>query len=522
MRDRFVKGNELTTDTDTAELVTAAQAGDTDALETLVRRYLPLLYNIIGRAMDNRADVDDVVQETMLRVVRDLHGLRSPASFRSWLVAIALHQTSYRNRVRRNAAQRRFDLAGEDVADPNGDFTELTILRLGLSGQRRSLVEATRWLESDARETLSLWWLEILGELTRQEIATALRVSAAHAGVRVQRLLTQLESARTLVEALAAVPRCPGLSDVAADWDGTPTPRWRKRLLRHVRDCPRCDAIRTSLIPPDRLLAGLGLVPVPADLVDSLGHVLGAKSSAATATANGSGEHGTGGHTPSSTAGSTTLAKSLTVVASVLVTLATAYVMWPDAKPPPRSSLIAAPAPSGFTSAPSPTPSASPSAEVAPKPSVPATRGPANAKLTRGAQAFRSVDTRQYISAGYWTSDLQTIGESSSREARATTALSVVAGLARSDCYSLRTSDGRYLRHYNWRLVVQGSEDTKVFRGDATYCARPGSRRGTWRLESANYPGKFIHHRGTELWVEADDGTNRFAESSTFEAGEVL
>ncbi|MFF3500303.1 RNA polymerase sigma factor [Streptomyces sp. NPDC003247] len=47
--------------------------------------YLPLVYNIVGRAMDGHPDVDDVVQETMLRAVRGLPALRQPDRFRSWL-----------------------------------------------------------------------------------------------------------------------------------------------------------------------------------------------------------------------------------------------------------------------------------------------------------------------------------------------------------------------------------------------------------------------------------------------------
>src|SRR5258707_9642154 len=75
-----------------AALVVAARAGDAQALDALVGAYLPLLYNIVGRALDAPADVDDVVQDVMLQMVRDLRQLREPESFRSWLVAIAMRQ----------------------------------------------------------------------------------------------------------------------------------------------------------------------------------------------------------------------------------------------------------------------------------------------------------------------------------------------------------------------------------------------------------------------------------------------
>src|SRR5450432_2617328 len=74
------------------QMVIAAQAGDETALDSLLSGYLPLIYNIVGRALRGHADTDDVVQETMLRVVRGLGDLRDPAAFRSWLVAVAIQR----------------------------------------------------------------------------------------------------------------------------------------------------------------------------------------------------------------------------------------------------------------------------------------------------------------------------------------------------------------------------------------------------------------------------------------------
>ena len=42
-------------------VVRAARAGDREASEQLLRDCLPLVYNIVGRALDGHSDVDDVV-----------------------------------------------------------------------------------------------------------------------------------------------------------------------------------------------------------------------------------------------------------------------------------------------------------------------------------------------------------------------------------------------------------------------------------------------------------------------------
>ncbi|MEW2293998.1 sigma-70 family RNA polymerase sigma factor [Streptomyces sp. NPDC006743] len=250
-------------------LVTAAREGDPAAQDTLVGAYLPLVYNVVGRALNGSVDVDDVVQDTMLRALDGLDSLRDPASFRSWLVAIAM------NRVRahwqdRQAAPHAVEDAGE-VADPGGDFVDLTMVRLQLSGQRQETARATRWLEPDDRALLSLWWLECAGELTRAEVAAALRLSPQHTAVRVQRMKAQLEAARVVVRALDSRPRCAELSGVlAAGWDGRPSALWRKRIARHARACVHCAGLWSGLMPAEGLLAGLALVPVPVALLSHL------------------------------------------------------------------------------------------------------------------------------------------------------------------------------------------------------------------------------------------------------------
>ncbi|HEY9439712.1 MAG TPA: sigma-70 family RNA polymerase sigma factor [Streptomyces sp.] len=243
-------------------LIRAAQRGDQRAQDQLVESYLPLIYNIVGRALNGHADVDDIVQESALRMLRSLPSLRRPESFRSWFVAITMNEIRghWRAHGSGNVPADRLEDA-YDVVDPGADFVDLTIVRLGLTGQRREAAEATRWLDEDDRALLSLWWLETAGELTRAEVAGALELSPQHTAVRVQRMKAQLEAARLVVRALAARPRCILLEDIAAQWNGVPSALWRKRLARHARDCTVCSGYRSGLVPAEGLLVGLALVP---------------------------------------------------------------------------------------------------------------------------------------------------------------------------------------------------------------------------------------------------------------------
>ncbi|MEV6759680.1 sigma-70 family RNA polymerase sigma factor [Streptomyces sp. NPDC051105] len=264
------------------ETITAAQDGDQHALDQLVAGSLPFVYNVVGRALGGHLDVDDVVQDTMISVVAGLDGLREAELFRSWLVAIAMQKVRERWRVQQNRPAPGFLDEVLEAQDPSADFVEATILQLGLSGQRREVTEATRWLDPAERELLSVWWLEASGQFTRAELAAALELTPQHTAVRVQRLRERLESARIVVRALGAVSRCPDLGQLTEGWDGVPAGLWRKRIARHVRACATCGTLGQDLVPAERLLAGLALVPVSAGLgTTALLYQLGAAHTAA-------------------------------------------------------------------------------------------------------------------------------------------------------------------------------------------------------------------------------------------------
>jgi RNA polymerase sigma factor (sigma-70 family) len=270
--------------------VIAAREGRQEALDSLVAGYLPLVYNIVGRAIGGHADVDDIVQETMLRAIDGLPELHEPASFRSWLVVIAMRQV--RNRYRSDQRFPGAEYEPDEVADPGADFVDLTISRLALAGQQRDVVEATRWLGDEDRELLSLWWLEAAGRLTRAEVADAIGLSPQHTAVRVQRMKAQLDSSRAVVRALRMSPMCPMFAEVTADWDGQPSPLWRKRMVRHTRDCTRCQRCWSNLVAAEGLLAGMPLVPLPAHFGAPVG-ISQSGSAAQAATARTATDHAT-------------------------------------------------------------------------------------------------------------------------------------------------------------------------------------------------------------------------------------
>lgn len=245
-------------------LVVAAQNGQRHALDELVRQHLPLVYAVVGRALGGRTDVDDVVQDTILSMLRGLPALRNAHAFRAWLVTIAMNQV--RKHRRGPAPSIPLDDL-EAFADPSAEIADLTLTRLGVSAQQRDIVEAARWLDQDDRELLAAWLGVANGYTTRQDLAVATGANAHLVTVRVSRMKTRLDTARVVVQALRAAPGCPELNKSAQRWDGRPSGLWRKRFARHVRDCGRCGDLGTDLFPAEGLLADIRLTLPSADPV---------------------------------------------------------------------------------------------------------------------------------------------------------------------------------------------------------------------------------------------------------------
>jgi RNA polymerase sigma-70 factor (ECF subfamily) len=104
--------------TSTFALLEQAKGGDEQALSRAFERYSRRLAVLIHYKLSPHArefsEVDDLVQETCLRAVRDLDRFtyQSPGSFLGWLSAIADHaivdRSRYRNRQRRAGVEVPF------------------------------------------------------------------------------------------------------------------------------------------------------------------------------------------------------------------------------------------------------------------------------------------------------------------------------------------------------------------------------------------------------------------------------
>jgi RNA polymerase sigma-70 factor (ECF subfamily) len=148
-------------------LVLRCRRGEKAALEELVRTWEQRLLYFIRRLVDEEQDAWDVLQQTWLRVLTGIGGLREPGSLGPWLYQVARHTAFNHGQVR--ATYRRFledyQAMATDDQDPRRDHFE------DAEELHRGLVQ----LPLPHREVLTLFYLE---DFSIGEIAAILDVPA--------------------------------------------------------------------------------------------------------------------------------------------------------------------------------------------------------------------------------------------------------------------------------------------------------------------------------------------------------
>lgn len=74
---------------DDRTLVAASQAGDRDALNTLLERHYDRIYAVCRRIAGNDADAADAAQEALMAIVRGLPKFDGRAAFSTWCYRVA-------------------------------------------------------------------------------------------------------------------------------------------------------------------------------------------------------------------------------------------------------------------------------------------------------------------------------------------------------------------------------------------------------------------------------------------------
>jgi RNA polymerase sigma-70 factor (ECF subfamily) len=171
---------------------------DAEAFETLYHRYARRVYGYIASRIAHPQDVEDVVAEVFLRVIKHLDQIRNrqQASFAAWLFVIARHAVAdhYRQNGRHESLLSLEDaepcLSGEKQPDhifsENEEAARLYRMILTLPERQREIVT-----------------LRYYGGLHNQEIAAVLGIGEKTVSAYLSRALNELQKKHNAAQSAA-------------------------------------------------------------------------------------------------------------------------------------------------------------------------------------------------------------------------------------------------------------------------------------------------------------------------------
>ena len=159
-------------------LVESARRGENGAMDTLYRRFAPVVHGVLLGYVQ-KADADDLAQDVFESALRRLGELREVAAFPGWLLGIARHAAL-------DAKRRRAPLTGLAIDAPDAHATHEDRL------DAEHALAAIRALPEAYRETLLLRLVE---GLSGPEIAQRTGLRAGSVRVNLHRGMGLLRAA---------------------------------------------------------------------------------------------------------------------------------------------------------------------------------------------------------------------------------------------------------------------------------------------------------------------------------------
>lgn len=163
------------------EIARAVQNGDVKAFELLIHRYEEKINRYIRRFLPDLEEVQDLLQETFMKVYVNINSFDVKRKFSPWIYRIAHNEVINRIRQKNREMLSPYDL---DVFLPSSFKEEEMDRSDRIKLTPAELDRCLEKLEVKYREPLVFFYLE---ELSYQDISDILRIPVSTVGVRIKR-----------------------------------------------------------------------------------------------------------------------------------------------------------------------------------------------------------------------------------------------------------------------------------------------------------------------------------------------
>jgi RNA polymerase sigma-70 factor (ECF subfamily) len=119
--------------TDFSKLAIAARGGDEASLSRLLKALEPMFRGFFIKRIGHRVDVDDLVQNTLLRVARGLDDLKDPDRMKGFAMKAALFELQDYYRGRYTGKETLFDAVSPPIhGSPDPDVADIVDIERAL------------------------------------------------------------------------------------------------------------------------------------------------------------------------------------------------------------------------------------------------------------------------------------------------------------------------------------------------------------------------------------------------------
>ena len=182
---------------DRADMIRLA-SGHGAALNELMERHAPKLFNYLVRSLQNEDDAADTAQETFVRVFQNRTKFNASQKFTTWLYAIATNLVKDRYRYRSRHPQVSLDAESEATGENFRESLPEQKPTPSESLQSTERVEAIRKAVTELPEELRTpLILSEYEELSHAEISEILKCTAKAVETRIYRARLQLRTSLT-------------------------------------------------------------------------------------------------------------------------------------------------------------------------------------------------------------------------------------------------------------------------------------------------------------------------------------
>jgi len=265
-------------------LIRRVRSGEADLFSNLVQPHEKGLRLTCYSILQNDADAEEVVQETMLKALAHLGQLREDQCFRGWLYQIAINEA--RRRLRKDRIYERTARGGEESASEEGefiprDFADWTHVPSQEMERKELWGAVSRALRSMASMYREVFVLRDMQHLTTSQAAMILGISQASVNTRLHRARLQMREqlaplfhapekqwvpAQKIMDAGVRYMRkamgCNRILRALSNYiEGQLEPSLHREIEQHLRRCSRCSILVDStrkllyLVGDDRIFS---------------------------------------------------------------------------------------------------------------------------------------------------------------------------------------------------------------------------------------------------------------------------